>query len=327
MKKSKGYTFAALGAAVIVLIIMILFTPNRCGLLVDKTVEIPQGTSIIKIAEILEDNNVISGKISFIARTVISGKKNKLKYGTFTFPPEASYTKVIDILCNEGAKRETVSITIPEGYSVEMIIEKLVSSGLGTKEDYDIALDASYDFEFLNYIGENGKIKLQGFLFPSTYEFYADESAENIIKTMLAEFEKQYLTLGVGYENLGEIIKKASLIEREAKLDSERKIIAGVIENRLKADMRLQIDASVVYAISDGLYNVERVLYSDLDVDSAYNTYRNIGLPVGAICNPGISSIEAAISPDTHDWLYYRVDTTKNDGSHTFSTSFEEHKQ
>jgi len=89
--------------------------------------------------------------------------------------------------------------------------------------------------------------------------------------------------------------------------------------------MPLQIDASVVYAISDGMYDVERVLYKDLEVDSPYNTYKNRGLPVGAICNPGLLSIVAAMNPDDNEYLYYRTDNEKNDGSHNFTETFSEH--
>lgn len=328
MKKPAWYTAALAGAAVVIIVIMILFTPNRCGIAEPVTVEIPKGSSVFEIADILDSRRVISWKSSFVAKTVITGKKSKLKYGIFEFSPGASYGDVLDILCNEGAKRETVSVTIPEGYSVEMITEKLISAGLASEAEFEAALNADYDFDFLKSYtpGDGVKYRLQGFLFPSTYEFYADASAEEIIRTMLAEFEKQYDAVGGGYDNIGEIITKASLIEREAKLDSERATIAGVIENRIKSGMKLQIDATVVYAITDGMYDAERVYYKDLEVDSPYNTYKYEGLPAGAICSPGMKSIEAALNPQQHDWLYYRTDSEKNDGSHTFSRTFEEHK-
>ena len=123
-----------------------------------------------------------------------------------------------------------------------------------------------------------------------------------------------------------ETVTLASLVEREAKLDSERATIAGVIENRLADGMRLQIDAAVIYAISDGLYDVDRVLYRDLEVDSPYNVYRNYGLPVGPICSPGLSSLEAAMNPEEHSYMYYHTDEAKGDGSHIFTESFSEHK-
>jgi UPF0755 protein len=89
--------------------------------------------------------------------------------------------------------------------------------------------------------------------------------------------------------------------------------------------MKLQIDATVVYAISDGLYDVERVLYKDLETSSLYNTYKHTGLPVGPIANPGIKSIKAALNPDNHNYLYYRTDESKNDGSHIFTENFDAH--
>ena len=126
--------------------------------------------------------------------------------------------------------------------------------------------------------------------------------------------------------SMAEAINRAALIEREAKLDSERTMISGVIDNRLKIGMLLQIDASVVYVISDGLYDVDRVLYKHLEVDSPYNTYKYTGLPAGPICNAGIKSIEAAMTPKEHKYLYYHTDTEKNDGSHIFSETFAQHK-
>ncbi len=328
MKKCKWHIPAIIGAAIVIILIMILAAPNRCRLSAESSVEIPKGSSVFEIADILHDNGVISQKSSFICRTVLSGKKGELKYGKFTFKPYSGYGDIIKTLSAEGARRETVIVTIPEGYSAEMIIAELVEAGIGSENGFNKALAAEYDFEFLKYVQPKSGVKyrLQGYLFPSTYEFYTDESPENVIKIMLGEFEKQYKSVASDYADIDAVITKAALIEREARLDSERKTIAGVIENRIKAGMKLQIDASVVYAISDGLYNVGRVLYEDLEVDSPYNTYKYEGLPVGPICNPGIESVKAALDPEEHSWLYYRTDSTRNDGSHTFSETFEEHK-
>ena len=117
----------------------------------------------------------------------------------------------------------------------------------------------------------------------------------------------------------------ASLIEREATLSSERPLVSGVIYNRLKIDMLLQIDASVIYGKTLGKYDMEVVLNKDLEDASAYNVYKNKGLPPGPICNPGRESIDAAANPASHDYLYYHTDTKKNDGSHIFTKTFDEH--
>ncbi len=296
---------------------------------VDKTVsvKIEKGLSTVEIAQVLKDNDVISSKIVFLMNVNFSKYKGQLKYGEFTFEKGEGYSDIIKKIATSGEKKQTITLTIPEGYSVEKIIKLLEEKGFGTKKEIEAALKDNYNYEFIKYIKNTSdcNYKLQGFLFPATYEFYSDATPHKIIDTMLKEFEKRYDSLGVSYDNIYEIITKASLIEREAKIDSERSKIAGVIENRLEQNMRLQIDATVVYAISDGMYDVERVLYSDLEDSSLYNTYRHAGLPVGPIANPGIKSIKAAINPDSHNYLYYRTDENKNDGSHIFTQTFEAH--
>lgn len=101
--------------------------------------------------------------------------------------------------------------------------------------------------------------------------------------------------------------------------------VAGVINNRLEQDMYLQFDSTVVYAISEGLYGVDRVLYSYLEVDSPYNTYKNKGLPVGPICNPSLEAIDGVLQPEEHDYLYFQTDQSKNDGSNLYFETYEEH--
>lgn len=319
--KNKKHRFLAI---ILLIIIILCFAFND----VDKavTVKIEKGLSTSEIAEVLKDNDIIKSKTMFLIFVNFSEYRGKLQYGTFNFSEGDGYFEIIRKLATSGAKKETVTVTIPEGYSVEKIIEKLSSSGLGTKKEIIQALNDNYDYEFLKHINSSKtNYKLQGFLFPATYEFYTDDMPHKIIDTMLKEFEKQYSSLGVSYDNIYEIITKASLIEREAKIDEERTKIAGVIENRLSKNMKLQIDATVVYAISDGLYDVDRVLYKDLDNNSRYNTYKYEGLPVGPIANPGIKSIKAALNPDKHNYLYYRTDENKNDGSHIFTETFESH--
>lgn len=324
MKRSKNKSRKYLVAILLAVVVSCFIFDD-----VDKetSIKIEKGLSTPQIADILKENDIIPSKTAFLLFVNFSEYRGKLQYGTFNFEKGDGYFEIIRKLATSGAKKKTVTVTIPEGYSVEKIIKKLVDSGLGTQREYEKALNEDYDYEFIKHITASPECnyELQGFLFPATYEFYTDDMPHKIIDTMLKEFEKQYNSLGISYDNLYEIITKASLIEREAKIDSDRSKIAGVIENRLKVNMRLQIDATVVYAISDGLYDVERVLYSDLEMNSPYNTYKITGLPIGPIANPGIKSIKAAINPDNHKYLYYRTDTNKNDGSHIFTENFEAH--
>lgn len=295
----------------------------------DDMVEIiiPEGTSTTGIYEILKDNGLVKTKIGFLVNLKLSPYDKKLRYGTFNLSKSMSVREIIKELATGGKTQDTFTLTIPEGYSLEMIAQKLDDINIVSKKDFYDALGDNYDYGFLNEIPKKDyKYALQGFLFPSTYEFFVSATAHDIINTLLGEFEKQYSSIE---NNSGlsmyDTITLASLIEREAKLHSERYTISGVINNRLKIDMLLQIDATVVYAISDGMYNVDKVLYKDLENKSPYNTYKYTGLPVGPICNPGLESIKAAINPEKHNYLYYHTDETKKDGSHIFTENFSDH--
>lgn len=310
--------------------VLIIITANSLLHLLKKgvvSVSIPEGANSIEISEILKDNGLIKSKSYFLARLYLSPYRGKLRYGTFKLDKNALLGTIFETLAKEGAKKNTISVTIPEGYSVEMIEDRLISLGLCTKAEFESALNADYDYDFLTAIPSSKDIKyrLQGFLYPETYEFYSDASAKTVIDTMLKEFQKQISPLGIKNSDLFSIMTKASMIEREAKIDRERSIIAGVIENRLNKNMKLQIDATVAYAVSNGRYNNGKTLYSDLKVNSKYNTYKYSGLPAGPICCPSLNSIKAAKNPSSHNYLYYHTDTSKNDGSHIFTETFSQH--
>lgn len=296
---------------------------DKEGEKVEFVVEAGEGVS--SIASKLKQANIIKNENVFKLRVRFDNAATKIQKGYFDLNTGMSLKTVVKTLTTSGTQK-TFVLTIPEGYSCEQIAKKLSDMGYCEYDDFINALNDDYDFAFLNNIPKKDyKIKLQGFLFPQTYEFLIGETPHNIINTLLAEFEKQYAKIGdvnnIDYDTL----IMASLVEREAKLDGERDIIAGVMENRIKNNMPLQIDASVVYFLSDGLYNVDRVLYKDLEKDSLYNTYKYKGYPVGPVCNPGIKSLKAALMPKKHDYLYYHTDETKQDGSHIFTKNYNEH--
>jgi len=301
----------------------------------DETVivEIPKGASEKKIAEVLKDSGVIDYEINFRLKMKSSPYRGKLNYGKYSLRKKMKIEDAIEELSKPSDLAKGIKLTVPEGFSAEMIAARCEKLGICTARDFlDELENGEFNYSFIKDIPENSnvKYKLQGYLFPSTHIFKADTVAHRVINKLLSEFEKQYnkvkdmLPKGM---DMAEAINRAALIEREAKLDKEREMISGVIDNRLEIGMRLQIDASVVYAISDGLYDVDRVLYKDLETDSLYNTYKYAGLPAGPICNPGIESIRAAMNPTEHKYLYYHTDTDKNDGSHIFSETFSQHKK
>ena len=295
------------------------------------SIEIPMGASEKEIASILKENGVINYEISFRIKMYNSPYRGKLNYGVYTLYKEMCLDDILRTLSKPATLAESIKLTVPEGWSAEKIAAECERKKLCSSEEFlKVLKEEDFNYRFIADIPEKKGVryKLEGYLFPSTHYFDTDAGAYVVIDTLLGEFEKQYDKIKSKKPEsmtMNEVIIRAALIEREAKLTGERKTISGVIQNRIDKGMLLQIDASVVYAISEGMYDVDRVLYKDLEVDSPYNTYKYPGLPVGAICNPGLSSIEAAMEPQKHNYLYYHTDTQKNDGSHIFSETFAQH--
>lgn len=334
MRKKKSHKFLKF---IIFLVILFLAVPvglDLFGVPVSKNksetvITIEDGTSSFGIGSILKDNDLIRSKLAFFAK-VKTGKYNgKLGSGTFTLSPDMSVNEICEIISKPKPVMETVTVTFPEGYSVEQMAQVLEENGLVSAKSFLEATGEPYNFDFLKNIPDKDyNYKLQGFLFPDTYEFYRETTAREIIEKMLSRFEEIYRSLDGDNHGAFEIITKASMIEKEAKVESERPVIAGVIENRTKLDMAYQIDATVLYDATEGLYNQDESSYiakNIRELNSPYNTYKYSGLPAGPICNPGITSIKAALNPAEHEYLYYHTDTQKNDGTHIFSKTMSEH--
>lgn len=297
----------------------------------DVIVEIPEGSSVKKIAAILHEQGLIQYERAFVNRVKESDYRGKLRYGTYTLNTGMNTMEMIEIL----GTVETVSqtLTIPEGFSIEQIAARVAEQNICSEEEFLNAVNAAQgSYDFLSSIpqGVSVEYRLQGFLFPATYNIYEDTTAASLVETMLSKFAEVYSPLSAqaaesGYSDY-EIITMASIVEREAKLEEERPTIAGVIFNRLKIDMPLQMCPTVLYPMTSGRYDVSEVTYADLEIESPYNTYKNKGLPIGPICNPGESSIRAVLSPETHNYLYYHTDNS-GDGSHIFSETYDEHME
>lgn len=333
-KKRKVKVVPLIGCAVIIALVFIApyiseLTRNTSKSGTDVTVTIEQGSSTERIAEVLKENKLIKSEMIFRLRAKMSGKAAEMNYGTFNLNTGMCIPDIIDTLANTAYRKGTVMFTVPEGYSLEQTAKRAAETFSFSEDDFYNALSDDYDYEFIKSIPEKEGVKyrLQGFLFPNTYEFFADATAHDVIDTLLSQFEREIGEIK-GYGNLSfyDVITLASLVEREAKLDEERPLIASVIYNRLNDGMKLQIDASVAYALTNGEYDKESLLYSDLETDSPYNTYKVAGLPAGPICSPGLSSINAAYAPAESEYLFYHTDTEKNDGSHIFTKTYEEHR-
>lgn len=307
-------------------------TESREG--VDVTVEIPEGASVKKIAEILKENGLINYPRAFTKRLQDSEYRGKLHGGTYTLNTGMTTLEMMAAMSPSYEENAPIDyLVVPEGFTVEMIAARCEEQGICSATEFLNACKSvtRSDFPYLEDIpaGANVKYKVQGFLFPATYDIYESTTAESLVAWMLQTFENYYTqdlqdrAAELGYSAF-EVVTRASIVEREAKVEEERPIIAGVINNRLKADMPLQMCPTVLYPLTNGMYDKSQILYEDLELDSPYNTYKNAGLPVGPICNPGIACINAVLYPQEHNYLYYHVGDEEA-GTHIFTEDYEEH--
>lgn len=283
---------------------------------------ITKGMNSSVIIDKLYDEDLISNKTLAKLYMKSSSIGNSLKAGVYKFNLNMTPKQIFDMLKNRKIDLDFVNFTIPEGYTVRQIGEKLYKSGLisSTTEFYSSVQKDEFKYEFLKNSPKNRTYRLEGYLFPDTYEFEKGMTIQYMLNKMLNKFNSVYTKLkpkfGKGSITLDKAIIIASMIEGEAKIDGERSMIAAVIFNRLKVNMKLQIDATVQYTMSEH----KNVLYlKDLRVDSPYNTYKYKGLPVGPICNPGEKSIEAALNPVKANYIYY---IAKGNGEHFFTNSY-----
>lgn len=299
----------------------------------DVEIVIPEGSSVKTIAKILKENGLITYESAFVNRVKESEYRGTLRYGTYTLNTGMNTLEMIAIM-GQSTQEPTVmaTVTIPEGYSIEMIAARLEEQGIFTAQEFlDAVQNGTYEYDFLASIPEDSNLnyRLQGFLFPATYNIYEDTTPEDLVNRMLKKFDEMYTDAYrqqadlMGYSAF-QVVNMAAIVEREAKLESERPIIAGVINNRLEINMKLQMCPTVLYPLTQGMYNVSQVTYADLELDSPYNTYMYEGLPVGPICNPGITSIAAVLYPTDSSYLYYHTDD-ESIGSHIFTETYEEH--
>lgn len=292
---------------------------------IEVEVEIKEGWTLNQISQMLEDKGIIDNAFVFKLYVQQKEKEKSLYPGKYVLLTGSDY----DTVLNEISTPESVAtyrFVIPEGFTVMQIKERILQEvpfiEQGELEDALQVYDYTEVYEFL----DSKTPSLEGFLFPKTYDITVDYSAKNIVEMLLTQFQFETRELEwskTGQDNLTEydIVKIASLIEREAYLPEERELISAVIHNRLKIDMKLEIDATVRYALNkwDGI-----VTFDDLETDSPYNTYKYFGLPPTPICNPGLDSIKAALNPAEVDFLYYVV-IDENTHEHKFSTTYEEH--
>lgn len=285
-------------------------------------IEIPAGSDTRAIAEILASEGVIDNSVMFRLRTRVQGVDGDLRPGIYEFETGMEFSAVTEALL-AGPTLEYTTVTIPEGFTVEQIAERMeTDAGIPAAEFSALALEQATDFAeeypFLEGITTGS---LEGYLFPKTYRIPEGATATDVIGIMLRQFEREIALVDLSdsaKKNLTphDVVIIASMIEREARVAEERPLVSSVIYNRLSRGMRLEIDATIEYILPG---TRPRLLYRHLEIDSPYNTYMYGGLPVGPIASPGLASLEAAAHPADTEYLYYVL--TGTDGSHTFTTN------
>ena len=290
----------------------------------DRTavIEVKEDTTADEVAQMLEEGGIIQYPTLFKLYCAFSNAE--FREGKYEINASLDYPAIARTLRYVSSYKETVWVTIPEGYTAKQIVESLAEKKVAKAEDlYDAIQNFEFSHGFLEGIGDS-RVRLEGYLFPDTYEFYVDDSAPNVIAKFLTNFDAKFTQklrdradeLGL---SLNDVVIIASMVEREARRDDERAIVASVIFTRLAAPEsypRLQIDATVQYIVGHA------PTPQDLQIEDPYNTYLNPGLPPGPISNPGIASLEAVLYPAETDYYYY---VARADGSHIFSRTLEEH--
>lgn len=297
--------------------------------------DIPKGTSANEVADSLEEQGLIKNSFIFKYYLKLNDQGARFQAGVYELSPGMDKDAIIAKLnAGDTVAAETIRFTIPEGFTVLQIAEKLAAEKLIDKDKF-IGLVASQktwgDTEAVRSIPDSDKLhqRLEGYLFPETYEMKKGSTEEDIIQRMMSELDRKLAGLPEGWMDVldekkmtfHDLLTIASLVEREVVVDEERALVAGVIYNRLESGMKLQIDATVQYSLDKPK---ERLYEKDLLIDSPYNTYEVEGLPPGPIASPSLDSIEAALYPEETEYFFY---VTKKDGSqsHLFAKTYKEH--
>ena len=309
------------------------------GLEITLTVE--PGDSVRAVGDRLAEDGVVRSGTRFRSAAADAELDRRLQPGEYDLVTGMGAQEAVDALLAGPDRTSGTRFTIAEGLPIELILDRLDEQFDDLdREDFRAVLDERTE------AGENAEGVLQlpdwapepadagdgviepyeGLLFPETYEVGPDASPREVLQVMANQTDRVMQRLldehDAGDVDVYEVLIEASLIERETRVDEERARVAGVVQNRLADGMRLQIDATVLYARGE---HVERVLFDDTEIDSPYNTYNVEGLPPAPIAAPGAAAISAALDPEEHDYRFY-VLSPECDGTHQFAEGFDQHQ-
>ena len=291
------------------------------------SVTIPKEFTIDDVAEMLFDAQLIKYKSLFLIYADYSEAEEKIVPGSYMLNRNHDYRSLVYGMTARSGIRVETTVTLPEGLTLAEIFTRLEDYGIAPAEDlWEAAANHHFDYPFLSRSTLGDRYRLEGFLFPETYNFYLDSQPTQVISRMLSQFNTIFSeefterTNDMGY-TINEIVTIASMIEREAGNDDERPRIAAVIYNRLNDwdNPILQIDATLLYAA----VRLGRPPGIDTEIESPYNTYTNPGLPPGPIATPGLASLQAALYPEDTNEYYYALNI---EGTHDFFRTYDQHQ-
>lgn len=285
----------------------------------EKIFSVEKGQGAWEIANNLSRAQLIRHPWLFVGYLWYRNLNRNIQVGKYSLRPNMTIPEIADIL-SQGKIKE-IKITFPEGFSIEQMAQRLEEHHLVSANDFKKATKKYYPYRFLDDRPKNQD--LQGFLFPDTYNFTLDTTADEIVEKMLLNFDRHLdnkLRDDIKKTNMNiyEIVTMASIVEKEASGPLDQKIVAGIFYRRWNSGKPLQSCATLAYILKS---NKRRFSYADTQVKSPYNTYLHKGLPPGPICNPGLSAIKAAIYPQKTDYLYF---LSTKEGKTIYAKTYEE---
>jgi len=292
----------------------------------EVSITVESGDSTRIVAAKLKAEGVIKYEEAFVINAKIDGIDTKLQVGEYTFNRDSSYEEIFSAL-QESKARQSVRITFSEGVEVKKVISILVNKGIGSAERYAMIMD-SWDFGYDWLPAAGTENRLEGYLFPDTYDFFVDETEESVIRRFLDNFNAKVIKNGIADKaaalgmTLNEAVTLGSIIQMEGARN-DFTMISSVFHNRLDISMKLQSCATINYLLPEAERRPS-VSYANMQIDSPYNTYMYAGLTPTPIANPGYYAILAAVSPEESDYLYFCSD---GNGGTVFAKTLAEHEK
>ena len=288
----------------------------------EQVIQVSRGSGLRQIAGQLHEAGLLRHPLPFVLYAKARRLAPRLQAGEYVLSASMAPVEILDILYHGRVMQH--ALTLPEGATLRDIAALVAARGMGSEQR---VLELGSDAAFIASLGLTVS-SLEGYLFPDTYHVTRDMDEAALLALMVRTFQQNYpAQVTAKADRLGlsqhAVVTLASLIEKEAQLDSERELIAAVFHNRLRRGMRLQCDSTVIYALGEAFNGNLRK--ADLRIDSPYNTYRHAGLPPGPIANPGRRSVEAAVAPAAVTYLYFVA--TRENGAHHFSNTLKEHNR